>query len=388
VQAQIDELRKVKETRIRQIVDAMQAELNQLVRREADLKAAIEQQKQLASAQSRKASELDALRKEADSAKSLYDILLQKLNETDIAASIRNNNVTIVERAQPPTRPVRPRKLHLAGMALGLGLAIGIALVLGKDYLDNTIRDPEEVERYLHLDLLASVPNHEGANQQLVTEAYQNIRTSLSYARRSSAGQVVLITGTAPQEGKTTTLVNLAKLQAASGERTLVLDCDLRRAQVHTRLGLTREPGLTTFFAKHEDLDTLIRPTRTPNLFVLTAGPLPPNPPALLGRQVMSDLLERLRQSYEWILVDSPPLASVTDALLLARWSDHILLVIQHNKVDKRLIKRQIVGLRRATPNLLGAVLNDVDMQAKGYYYYYYPRTAGGRRRAAKETDS
>jgi polysaccharide biosynthesis transport protein len=380
VQAQMDTLRKVKETRIRQIVDAMQVELNQLVRREADLKSAIETQKQLASAQSRKAADFETLRKEADSAKSLYDVLLQKLNETDIAASIRNNNVTIVERAIAPTSPFRPRKMRLAGLAAIIGLALGMALVLGRDYLDNTIRDPEEVERYLHVDLLAAVPNHESTNPGLVTEAYQNIRTALIFARHDEGGQVVLVTGTAPQEGKTTTVLNLAKLHAASGERTIIVDCDLRRAQIHTRLGLTREPGLTSYFAKHEDLDALIRSTRTPNLFALTAGPLPPNPPALLGRQSVNDLLNHLRKSYEWILIDSPPLASVTDALLLARWSDHVLLVIQHNKVDKRLIKRQVASLRRATPNLLGAVINDIDIQTKGYYYYYYPRKGGGGR--------
>jgi succinoglycan biosynthesis transport protein ExoP len=383
VQAQIDELRKVKETRIKQIVDAMQVELNQLLRRESELRAAIEQQKQVASTQSRKTTELETLRKEADSSKGLYDVLLQKLHETDIAASIRNNNVSIVERATPPASPVRPRRLRLAGFAAVFGLALGVGLVLGKDYLDNTIRDPEEVERYLHVDLLAAVPNHEETNLQLVTEAYQNLRTALIFARHDGEGQVVLVTGTAPQEGKTTTLLNLAKLQASSGERTIVLDCDLRRAQVHTRLGLAREPGLTTYFSKHEDLDGLIRSTRTPNLYALTAGPLPPNPPALLGRQAVNELLRHLRKSFEWILVDSPPLASVTDALLLARWSDHVILVIQHNKVDKRLIKRQIASLRRATPNLLGAVLNDIDIQAKGYYYYYYPRKGGGGRGSA-----
>jgi polysaccharide biosynthesis transport protein len=147
IQAQIDELRKVKETRIKQIVEAMQVELSQLVRRESELKAAIEQQKQVASTQSRKTTELEALRKEADSAKSLYDVLLQKLNETDIAASIRNNNVTVVERAIPPASPVRPRKLRLAGLAAIMGFGLGVALVLGKDYLDNTIRDPEEIGR-------------------------------------------------------------------------------------------------------------------------------------------------------------------------------------------------------------------------------------------------
>jgi succinoglycan biosynthesis transport protein ExoP len=378
-QAQFDELQRVKSSRAGQIVAAMQAELGQIQKREAELRQAMERQKELAASQSRKSTELEALRKEADSAKSLYEVLLQKLNETDIAASIRNNNVTIIERAVVPASPLRPRKVRLAGLASLVGLALGILLVLGRDYLDNTIRDPEEIERYLHVDLLAAVPNNAEANVQLVTEAYQNVRTALIFARRDNRGQVVLVTGTAPQEGKTTTLVNLGRLMATSGERTVLVDCDLRRAQIHTRTGLSREPGLTNYFTRQEELEGLIRPSRTPNLFVLTAGPLPPNPPALLGRQDVAAMLDRLRGAYEWILVDSPPLASVTDALLLARWADHVLIVVQHNNVDKRLIKRHVAGLRKVTPNLLGAVLNDVDIQAKGYYYYYYPRKGGGR---------
>ena len=109
-----------------------------------------------------------------------------------------------------------------------------------------------------------------------------------------------------------------------------------------------------------------------PNLFAITAGPLPPNPPALLARKQVVDLLERLRDRFEWILIDSPPLASVTDALLLARHADMVLMVVQHNKVDKRLVKRHVAAIRKATPNLLGVVLNAVDVQAKGYGYYYY----------------
>ncbi len=374
IQAQRDELVKVKENRANQIIDAMEADFSQIQRREAELRDAIERQKSIAASQSRKASELEALRKEADSAKSLYDVLLQKLNETDIAASIRNNNVSIVERAFVPQAPTRPQKARLAGLAALIGLVFGLALVIGRDYLDNTMRDPEEVERYLHLDLLAAVPRHTDATDHLATEAYQNLRTALIFARRESRGQVVLVTGTAPQEGKTTTILNLARVMANSGERTIVLDCDLRRAQLHERLGLSREPGLTSHFVRHEPVETLIQATSVPNLFALTAGTLPPNPPALLARPAVNELLERLCREFEWVLVDSPPLASVTDALLLARWADHVLFVIEHNKVDKRLVKRQVGNLRRVTANVLGAVLNVVDIKSKGYYYYYYPK--------------
>jgi capsular exopolysaccharide synthesis family protein len=382
VQVQIEQIRKARNDRASQIVAGLRAEYGQLQRRETELRAAIDAQKAQAATQSRKGAELEALRKESESSKNLYEVLLQKLNETDIAASIRNQNVSLVERASPPRWPVRPEKKKIAVLALLLGLVAGVGLVLGRDFFDNTIKDPEELERYLHLDLLAAVPRYDESTVHLVTEAYQNLRTALIFARREEGGQVVLITSTAPQEGKTTTLVNIGKLLASAGEKTIVVDFDLRRAQLHGRLGLTREPGVTNFFVKHEDLDALVRPTRVPNLFALTAGPLPPNPPALLARRAVAELFDRLRRQFEWVLVDSPPLASVTDALLVARHADAVAYVVQHNKMDKKLVKRNVTALRKATPNLLGAVLNALDVKAKGYYYYYYQQDTGTAGRA------
>jgi succinoglycan biosynthesis transport protein ExoP len=390
VEAQIAQLKRARDERATQLVRGMHAELAQLERRAAETRGAIEAQKAQAATQSRKGAELDALRKEAESSKNLYEVLLQKLNESDIAASIRNNNVTVVERAAVPSVPVRPDKKKIAGLAALIGLALGVALLIGRDYFDNTLKDPDEMERYLHLDLLAAVPRYGDETVHLVTEAYQHLRTALLFARRDEGGQVVLVTGTAPQEGKTTTLVNIAKLLASSGEKAIVVDCDLRRAQLHTWLGLDREPGFTDYFVSHIDLDTLIRSTQVPNLFALTAGVLPPNPPALLARRDVGELLARLRLQFEWVLVDSPPLASVTDALLLARHADIVVFVVHHNKVDKKLVKRTVASLRKVTPNLLGGVLNAVDVKSKGEYYYYYqshqdspPRKAGSSADAA-----
>jgi succinoglycan biosynthesis transport protein ExoP len=374
VRAQIDQLRKTKQSRAAQILEGLNAEYAQLSKREAELRAAIDEQKTQAANQSRKATELEALKKEADSAKGLYEVLLQKLNETDIAASIRSNNVTVVDRASVPQSPVHPQKRRSALAGLLLGLIAGFGLVLARDFLANTIREPEEVERYLHLDLLAAVPRYDDGSMSLATEAYQNLRTALIFARRDERGQVVLVTGTAPQEGKTTTIFNLARLLAGAGERTVVVDCDLRRAQMHQRLQLPREPGFTNYFVQKEPLEALLKPTEIANLFALTAGTLPPNPPALLARKSLGNLMDALRGEFEWVLVDSPPLASVTDALLLARHADHVVLVVQHNKVDKKLVKRTISALHKATPNLLGVVLNVVDVRARSYQYYYYPQ--------------
>jgi succinoglycan biosynthesis transport protein ExoP len=368
---QVDQAQKAKENQGTQIVAGLHSEYEQLQKRETELRGAIDVEKGQAASQSRKAAELDALKKEAESAKGLYDVLLQKLNETDIAASIRSNNVTLVERASPPTSPIRPDKKRIAGLAGFLGLMLGVGLVLARDYLDNTIKDPEEIERYLHADLLAAVPQYDEANVHFVTEAYQNLRTALIFGRKDENGQIVLVTGTVPQEGKTTTLVNLGKLLASSGEKTVMVDFDLRRGQLHGRLGLTREPGATNFFVNHEDLDALVRPTRVPNLFALTTGPLPPNPPAILTRPNMADLLARLRGHFSWILLDSPPLASVTDAQLLARYADLTTFVVQYNNADKKLIRRHLTALRRVTNSVLGVVLNSVSVKAKSYYYYY-----------------
>jgi capsular exopolysaccharide synthesis family protein len=379
VQAQIEQEKKAREARVSQVIEGLKTEFGQIQKREHELKAAIDTQKAQAATQSRKATELETLKKEADSAKNLYEVLLQKLNETDIAASIRNNNVSLVERASLPTRPVRPNRPRIAGMALLMGLLAGMCLVFGRDYFDNTLKGPEDVERYLHMDLLAAVPRYDDPGAPLVTEAYQNLRTALLFGRKDDAGQVVLVTGTAPQEGKTTTLVNIGRLLAASGERTVVLDFDLRRAQLHSRLGLTREPGLMNFFIQQEELESLVKPTSTPGLFALTTGPLPPSPPAILARKSVGDLMAALRKRFDWVLVDSPPLASVTDALLLARHADQTVVVIQHNKVDKKLVKRCVAALRKITPSLLGAVLNVVDVKAQGYYYYYYQHDQGPR---------
>ncbi len=371
IDALLQGLRQKKDERAADVIALMEKEQAQLQKREGQLQGAADEQKRIAAGQNRRVAELDTVKKQASSASGLYEVLLQKLNESNIAASVQTNNIALIDKAVGG-RKIRPNQQQAAGMGLAIGLLLGVALVLGRDYFDNTIKDPDEVERYLHLDLLAAVPKHDATNEHLVTEAYQNLRTALIFARREDSGQVVLVTGTAPQEGKTSTIVNLAKLLATSGEKTLVMDLDLRRAQIHRRLDVPKEPGFTDYFLKREELDKLIQPTKAPNLFVLTAGALPPNPPALIARKQMSDLLDRLRGHFDWILVDSPPLASVTDALLLARYCDLAVYVVQHNKVDKKAIKRNIIALQKATPNLIGVVINALDTETRGHYYYYY----------------
>ena len=374
LQSQIDELEASRETRTEQILLGIEAEAAQARARERELRAALAEQKALAATQTRSASRTEALRKEADSSKNLYEVLLKKLNETDIASSLKANNVTIVERAVTPSAPVHPDRKRFSITGLLLGLLAGLLLVLGLDLWHDTVRSAEELEHHLQLDLLAAIPHHSGTEDPAVTEAYQKLRTALIFSRPDEGGMIVLVTGTVPQEGKTSTAIGLGRLLAAAGEATVVVDCDLRRGQLHNRVGLEREPGLTGVLAQQGELDAAVRPVEE-NLFAVTGGPVPPNPPALIARRQMKDLLQGLRQRFEWVIVDSPPLASVTDAQLLARYADATLFVVRHNAVGKALVRRTVQALRKSGAHVLGVVLNAVETSTRGYryqYQYYY----------------
>jgi capsular exopolysaccharide synthesis family protein len=384
VQVQLEQLKSDKQARVSQIEESLRAEYRQTRRREAELKEAIEGHKGKAAEQSRKLTELESLKKQAEAAGGLYGVLLQKLNETNIAASLRNNNVRLLDRAVVPTSPVWPRKRQLALVSLLAGLLLGAGWVLLRDALDNSIKDADDVERRLHLQLLAAIPRYTKDDTTLATEAYQNLRTGLLFSRRGSGGQVVLVTGAAPGEGKTTTLLNLGKLLAAAGEPTVVVDCDLRRANLHARLNVPREPGFTDHFVRQVELSGLIRTTRHKNLSVIPAGPLPPNPPALLARPELRTALDQLRRHFRWVLIDSPPVAAVTDALLLAHEANSTILVVQQNKVDRTVLRRAVAALRKVTPQLAGAVLNAVDVKSKAYYGYGYGYTYRANKKAQK----
>ncbi len=387
VQAQMQQLHADYDSRVTQIEEGLHAQHRQLERREAELEQAIEDHKSRAAEQSRKLTELESLKKRADSAAGLYGVLLQKLNETNIASSIQNNNIRLLDRAVAPTRPFWPRKRRIALGTLVVGLLLGAGWVLLRDALDDTLKTTDDVERHLHLEVLAVIPRYAAGDAALATEAYQNLRTALIFARRAGAGHTVLVTGTAPGEGKTTTLVNLARLLAVSGESVVMVDCDLRRAKLHLELDLPREPGLTDFFVEELEPTRLVRATRLPGLSLIPSGRLPPHPPALLARPELGSLLDALKARHRWVLVDSPPVAAVTDALLLAPHADSTLLVVRQNKVDRATVKRAVAALRKATPRLSGVVLNAVDVRNKDYYAYSEYRERGAKPERARAAD-
>lgn len=371
VLTQIEQIQDAIDAQADKIVDGMQADYQQLRRRERELVATIDSQRKESLEQSRKSVQLDMLQREALSNKSLYEALLQKIKETDVASSLKENNVSIVERASVPVTPVRPQPVKNLALALVLGLASGCGFVLLRDYLDNTLKEQEDVERYLRAHCLAIVPRHDATGEGVVTEAYRTLRASLLFSRERDDGNVILLTSSIPQEGKSTTAINLARALAESGDPTLVIDFDLRRSSVHSQLRLYREPGLADYCSRDVKLDLILQSTREANLSAVTSGKRPPNPPALIGSRAVARLLEECRQRFTWIVLDAPPIASVTDPLLLSKLADMVLMVVRYNQVDRKLARRSVTALRRAEGRVVGVVLNGVDPKQDSYRYYY-----------------
>lgn len=372
VLTQIEQVQGAVDEQAEKIADSLLVNYQQLRRRERELGASINVQRKQSLELSRKAVQMEMLQREAVSNKSLYEAILQKIKETDIASSLRDNNVSIVERASVPVTPIRPRPVKNLAVALLLGIVSGCGLILLRDYLDNTLKDMEDVEKHLRSDCLAIIPKHDEANEGVITEAYRTLRASLHFNREREHGNIVLLTSSIPQEGKSTTAVNLAKALAESGEPTLVVDFDLRRSSVHHHLRLYREPGLADYCSRELKLELVTQSTREANLSAVTSGKLPPNPPALIGSLAVKRFLEECREQYTWIILDAPPIVSVTDPLLLSKLADLALMVVRYNSVDRKLARRSLASLRRTGgAKIVGVVLNGVDPKQDSYHYYY-----------------
>jgi len=269
---------------------------------------------------------------------------------------------------------------------------LGVGLAFFLEYLDNTVRSTEDIEQYLKLHILSIIPKVTDDSSYAVRESLQTLRTSLLFSRKNPTRNVVLLTSAGPQEGKSTTLVNLAKTMAASGDRVAVLDCDLRRPTIHVHLELDKRQGLTNFILapEGEGWREYLKNSKIPNLYAITSGPLPPNPPDIFGSDRFAQLLNEIKNHFDWVFIDSPPVASLTDSILLASMVDMVAFVIRHNQADKELVRRCIANVRNVNPNLIGAVLNHVDLERSSYRdyyyvgYYYYGEGRGAKDRGKK----
>ena len=374
--SQIEQIQAAIAAQAEKLVAGLEADYNQQRRREGELFANVNQHKRASVQQGRKTVQMDMLQRDALSNKNLYEVILQKIKETDVAASLRNNNVALIEPAVAPTSPIRPQPVKNLAVALALGLLAGFGVVFLRDYMNNTIKEQEDIETHWRSDCLAVVPLQNDGNEPVVTETYRTLATNLMFNRNGDRGNVVLVTSSIPQEGKSTTVGATGRALAESGEPTIILDFDLRRGCQHSRLRLAREPGLSEYGAKDLPLDEVIQPTRFPNLWAITSGRLPSNPPALIGSLAVERLLSECRKRFTWILLDAPPLASATDPLLLTKLADMVLMVVRHGKVDRKLGRRCLQSLARTNARLVGVVLTCAPQGDMHQYYGYYRKEA------------
>lgn len=313
-----------------------------------------------------------------------YSALLSSYSNIGLAEANSGATVTVVSAATKPPVPIRPQVMRttLLAVAVGALLAAGVAFLI--EYLDDTVKNPEDVQS-VGLTVVAMVQrvNQDGRNgmpqlyavsqsKSLAAEAYRTLRTNLQFSSLDTPLRSLVVTSAVATEGKTTTAANLAVVMAQAGKRVVLVDGDLRRPSAHRLFDLTNETGLTT--ALVEDLSALsgsLRESGIQNLRVLTAGPVPPNPQELLGSQRMEDLLHKLEDEADVIVLDTPPTLVVADANVLAARTDGVLVVVNAGRTRRAAVQQAVDGLRQVGAHLVGGVLNMVDIRGRRSSYYY-----------------
>ena len=411
LQAQLKELDDAADKEKKSVIGRLESEYREVRQREELLTQALDQQKAEVNQMSERMVQYSILKREAEANKALYDGLLTKLKEAGISAGLRSSNIRVVDPAMVPTYPSRPAKTRNIVLSFVIGLVGGIGLALLREYMDNTVKSPDDVETLARLPSLAVVPafaesngdrsrvnllkrpsrnGHDGRVELVaqhlpksqMSEAFRALRTALLLSQADRPPQVILVTSALPREGKTTSAANLAVTLAQLGDRTLVMDADLRKPGVGRllNLGAGKYAGLSSYLAGVSSLDLVtIQHPAIPNLSAIPTGPLPPNPADLLSSHRLADAIAELRTKFKFIVIDSPPIMAATDAVILSVKADGVLLVVRSGETPKEAFTRTRDLLLSVKCHLLGVVLNAVDPSAPDYYYSYryYPYSQG-----------
>jgi len=366
---------------IKKAAQNARADYDAAVAQERSIQESLNEAKGAASALSRKGVDYSALEREVESNRAIYNQLLTREKELRVIANSRTNNVRVVDRAEVPGDPYTPNHRRDWLLALSMGLALGLALAFGIDYLDDTVKTPQDITRRLKLKFLGLVPIVAGERHPLISgpvphdfgEAYRSIRTSLTTMLPQGGSRVVAVASSQPLEGKTTTAVNISMALAVGGARVLLIDADMRRPSVHKALRMANDRGLSQLLAGQARMREVVQRTHDPNLLCITAGRTPANPSELLASDRMRALLSGLENGpFDWIIIDTPPVLAVTDALILAPFVAAVTFVIGAEMTRWRLAERAVESLLSANPRQVLAVLNKVNFGRNKYYYSRY----------------
>jgi capsular exopolysaccharide synthesis family protein len=400
VREQIAEADKSLALAKRRLVSNIETEYKAAARREKDLRAMLEKQRAETLKQNERAIELSIKKREVEATTELYQGLLEKLNDVKLLSSLTTTNIQVLDKAVVPLFPARPRKMFNVGLSLVVGLVVGIGVALFVEYLDNTIKSTDDVDRLLSLPVLGLVPSLESLEKKswmalpkvsrgkavqqpiLITdrqrtsfaEAFRSLRTSVLLSHAERPPRTILFTSSSPGEGKTTTAINTAISLAQTGARVIIIDGDLRKPGVHKSLNIKTQPGLSTYLTRPVELNSIILEHPTPNLSVIPSGAIPPNPSELLGSAKMRDMVKQLAEQFDFVVVDSPPV-STPDSLILSALVDGVILVIRCGDTPRELVSRAKQSLVDVNAKIFGVVLNRLDVNQDGYYYYYYYRS-------------
>lgn len=366
----------------RKMLSAAKTEFEIASSREASLRKTIDAQSREVMDLTRKAINFNVLAGESESNKQFYNLLLKKYQEASLSSGINISNIQVVDSAVIPEFPVKPQRGLYLVLALALGLFGGAFAAFFVEYMDDTIKTAEDVDKRLCLPFLDVVPLTAQKNGQLfmttdqnsaTAESYRTIRTGLMLSSAVNQLNVFLVTSATPNEGKTTTAVNLAVAMAQMGEKVLVVDCDMRRRSLHNSFGISNDAGISDVLIDPGKFSQAIRRMDAyPYLDILTGGTQAPNPSELLGSDRMKAFIARMREQYDRVIIDAPPLLAFSDPLVLASQSDGVIMVVWGGKTPRDIIQKGIQLLKGIDAKIFGVVLNKIDTSKKSYYYYPY----------------
>jgi polysaccharide biosynthesis transport protein len=382
INAQLQDAQRQLDIAIAGAVQSVRNEYETAVIEEQTFAKNLEGAKSEATVLNRKGIGYGVMEREAKSNREVYQSLLTREKELRVSANSRTNNVRVVDRAEVPRGPITPSGRRTWLMSAVIGLALAVAVALGLDYMNDTIKTPEDITRRLKLPFLGLVPAIRGDKHPLLassqvphdfSESFRSLRTSLLSKYPDEGTKIIIVTSAQPLEGKTTTAANIAMALAYGGARVLLIDADMRRPGLHRPLRLTNERGLSQVLTGQARVRDVIQRTVDPNLLAITAGRTPPNPSELLSSERMKTLLANLAHGpFNWIIIDTPPVLAVTDAVILAPMVNGVTFVIGAEMTRRRLAERAIETVMQSRPRYAAVVLNKVNFEKNKYYYSRY----------------
>lgn len=413
VQGQIEEIERMIDAESARLASRVTSDYLAAVRRESLVASAFAEEQKQANVVAGRSVQYNILKREAETNKQLYQGLLGRLKEAGVSAGLKATNIRIVDGAEPPRKRARPNLALNLALALVLGLGLGVGAAFLQEHLDNSLKTSEDVERFLGLPALALIPaveslngrhghvhglaenskllgngkdksnlppqpqqwyriDAETATHSALGEAFRSLRTSVLLSTADRPPRTLLVSSSQPSEGKTTVSINLAISLSQLGQRVLLIDGDMRRPSIRKAFRLDNNLGLVSYLTGQQDWRAAVQPTGLANLDALVCGPVPPNPAELLSSERMRLLLSEARAEYQFVVIDSPPLLNVADSRILATLAEGVVLVVKGGATPREVAQRAGTHARDVGANLIGVVLNNLDVRSGDNYYYRY----------------